>query len=508
MGKIIKWIPLSLILCAITIAANAQICGTSDAATAAIQNRLLQNKAALAKGLTFPRSTQYVPVKFHLVNKNDGSGGILLRNVLDQLCALNNDYRSFGIQFYLKDEFDFINDDRLYSDHYTYRNLMQQYRDPSALNIWIVDNANPTGQTDYVAGYYTNSQDWVVIQKDEIKASTYTVPHEVGHFFGLLHTFNGWDHDPWQASKHGNPAPATSPNQVPTEYENESNCEIAGDYICDTPPDYNFGYFWYQDCNYQGGAKDPTGALVNPDESNFMGYFDACVRNAYHFSAQQKSLMQTDMMNENRLYVRSAYTPAYLQFSDTPTPELPLPGSIEAVYNQVNFQWTAVDGANHYLVEVSTLPVFSTTSTLSFITTQNHLQVATLDPNKTYYWRVQPFNEYYTCTTENRSTSKNFKTGNLTTAVQNVQEINDWQIHPNPQQHGAPLQLLFHIGKEFDAQIDIFNMVGQIVQPIGRKSFQSGTQTLTLTTNALPAGVYLLSIQTSNGISVKKFILQ
>lgn len=507
MTKILKWAKMSLLLCILAKGAQAQVCGTVGATAAAIKNKLLQNKAALAQGLVLPRSTQYVPVKFHLVNKSDGSGGILLRNVLDQFCALNNDFSSLGIQFYIKDGFNLINDDRIYSHHYTNLNIMESYRDENAMNIWLVDDANPTGFDGYVAGYYTHSKDWLVIQKDEIKSFTYTLPHEVGHFFGLLHTFYGWDSDPWQLDKHGNPAPTMSPDDIPTERQDETNCEIAGDFICDTPPDYNFGAYWL-DCNYTGGAKDPGGALVNPDESNFMGYFDACVRSEYHFSPQQKSLMQTDLTNEDRFFLRNNFTPNYLQFSGTPQQELPVPGSTAPVYTQVNLQWTPVEGASHYLIEISSSLSFTATNTLSLIAIENKLQVETLAPNKTYYWRVQPFNEYYTCTSSSRSATKNFKTGNLSTAVQEVQEINNWQISPNPVRTGAPIRLTLHIGKEFEAQLDIWNTIGQVVHPLGKKRFLSGTQELTVPTETLPPGVYLLSIQTDAGRSVKKIVLQ
>ncbi len=484
--------------------AHAQTCGTLGAEAEAIKNRLLQNKAVLSSGLVRPRDMQYIPIKFHLVNKTDGSGGILLRNVLDQLCALNNDYQSFGIQFYIKDEFNFINDDRLYSHHYNYRNMMEEYRDENAMNIWIVDNANPTGIDGYVAGYYTNSKDWLVIQKDEIKSFTYTLPHEVGHFFGLLHTFNGWESAPWTPETFSNPAPATSPGSIPTERQDKVNCETSGDYICDTPPDYNFGAYWL-DCNYNGGAKDPAGTLVNPDESNFMGYFDACIRSEYHFSSDQKMLMQADMMNETRTYVRTAYTPDYLQFSGEAQQELPTPGASVSIYNKVDFLWTEVEGANQYLLEISTSPAYGTSTTKSFITTENKWTVETLAPNKTYYWRIRPFNEYYTCT--NNGASKSFKTGNQTTAVQEIQELNAWKVTPNPVKQGEPLQLVFNIGKDFEATLVLFNAVGQVITPLGKHRFLAGYQEKTIPTQALPAGVYLLSIQTETGRSVQRVIV-
>jgi len=486
---------------------QAQVCGTTGAELAGIRARLLANKAVVAEGFVQPRSTQYVPVKFHLVSKNDGTGGVNLSNVLDQMCALNNDFRSFGIQFYIKDYFNMMRDDRLYSHHYNYRNMMETYRDPNAMNIWIVDNANPTGFEGYVAGYYTNSKDWLVIQKDEIKSFTFTLPHEVGHFFGLMHTFYGWETDPWQATKHGNPAPAMSPGEIRTENQDGSNCEFAGDYICDTPPDYGFGSYW-TDCNYTGGAKDPMGTTVNPDESNFMSYFDACERSAYHFSALQKTVMAADLASVHRNHLRNAGYPgpAYLQFNGLPTLQLPVPGATTEYFNRVELRWTAVEGANRYLVELSTTPVFGSGNTFTQITADTSLIMNGLEGGKSYHWRVRPFNEYYTCT--NRSERKSFRTGNLSTALSYIPEMDHWQLQPNPAHSGEILFLKLQNSQTFTAAVEILNLTGQVVRQLGEHTFPAGTQQIELATAALPAGVYVVALRSASGRSVKKIVLK
>ncbi|MEZ4948184.1 MAG: hypothetical protein R2784_02135 [Saprospiraceae bacterium] len=51
-----------------------------------------------------------------------------------------------------------------------------------------------------------------------------------------------------------------SPNGSPTELQDGSNCTTAGDKICDTPPDYNFGLINGNSC--YGGAKDPNGVTA------------------------------------------------------------------------------------------------------------------------------------------------------------------------------------------------------------------------------------------------------
>lgn len=80
------------------------------------------------------------------------------------------------------------------------------------------------------------------------------LPHEMGHLFGLLHTFEGG-----------------------TETVNGSNCETAGDLICDTPAD---PYVEGSDTLWLGNngefiftGLDVNGAYYQPDVGNIMSYY-------------------------------------------------------------------------------------------------------------------------------------------------------------------------------------------------------------------------------------------
>lgn len=85
-----------------------------------------------------------------------------------------------------------------------------------------------------------------------------TIAHEMGHYFGLLHTFEG----------NG------------TELVNGANCEIAGDLICDTPADpytpgddVNLYVDVGQGCRFINQSVDANGEFYRPDVGNVMSYY-------------------------------------------------------------------------------------------------------------------------------------------------------------------------------------------------------------------------------------------
>lgn len=82
-----------------------------------------------------------------------------------------------------------------------------------------------------------------------------TVTHEMGHYFGLYHTDEGF----------------TDSNNN-TELVDGSNCEDAGDFICDTAasPELNDSNVNELTCAYIGTETDVNGDLYSPDTFNFM----------------------------------------------------------------------------------------------------------------------------------------------------------------------------------------------------------------------------------------------
>ena len=227
-------------------------CGTTGEFARQVTDRLLVNKQTVRDNkLIYPRSTIYVPIKFHLVAEDNGEGRAQEADILTELCLLNEEFADQEIQFYLKGDFNYINNSTLNNEHYKDGNrIFNRNDDPNAMNVFLVGNANLSEREEgdgEAGGYYSPTRDWIVMRSDALAFASFvikhTLPHEIGHYFSLPHPHNGWDFEIYDPEVHGSPAPRFSPEFVLTEKQDGSNCDVAGDMICDTPPGLQL-WFW------------------------------------------------------------------------------------------------------------------------------------------------------------------------------------------------------------------------------------------------------------------------
>lgn len=488
-------------------------CGTTIEDQLISRERLRENKTAIVDG-TLPVSDRngavtYVPIHFHLVGNAAGTGKQKERFVLDQLCQLNESYAAMDVQFYLDAHptyglFDLsINNDNVY-DEQSNTFIMQNRRNLNAVNVFVVNSIPNNGSLGTVLGRYVPQNDWLLVIKSQINGNgNGTLDHELGHYFSLQHTFIGYETNPFDSSDPTWPiAPVIAPlGGYTTERMDGSNAATAADEIEDTPPDYNFGFGAdATNCaQYALGAKDPLGVLVDPMENNFMGYFIGC--DDYAFTPGQMDVVNADIQSPQRNYLDNTFTPAATSIT-TPTDLLiaPIGGETTQYFDNVLLQWNTVAGATKYLIEIDITTSYSTPNYKYFITDGTSLVVESLLSNKSYYWRVRPFNEYATCAIARQQT---FKTP-LTSNINEVEGLSSWQVWPNPVQEAQNVNVAIQAEIDFEANINVFDAIGRRVQGLQGVRINSGLNNITLSTESMPNGLYFIVLDNGVGRSSQK----
>ncbi len=253
------------------------------------QNINLQNPANKGAVLPFSDSVIRVPVVFHIIH-NNGPENISLSQIESQIRILNEDFRripgtnGFGAGVDTKFEFFLAQKDT--NDNCTdgimrYQSSMTNH---SSASDAALKNAFPNWEPDkYLNFYVVNSisggvlgyaylppanpvLDGIVLADEfvgdegtAINGTAYnlgkTASHEIGHWLGLNHTFDGCT--------------------------NAGNCATAGDFVCDTPPSNSptFG------CP----STPPTKCGNQVQIANYMDYTDDVCMNM--FTAGQTTRM-------------------------------------------------------------------------------------------------------------------------------------------------------------------------------------------------------------------------
>lgn len=205
----------------------------------------------------------------HIVRDTFGEPNITEAAIEDALLTANEAFEPICVAFDIC-EFRYIDNfqyDMVEVGGPKWNELQIKHHVQRRINMFFV--ADIGDDNSYVCGFaglgqITNMDaGGIVIKKGEcIAPGSGTVVHELGHYFSLLHTFEGEG----------------------AELVNGDNCETEGDLICDTPADpFRVGDdpLDYVDvdngCRFINSRMDANGELYRPDVGNYMSYYpSAC----------------------------------------------------------------------------------------------------------------------------------------------------------------------------------------------------------------------------------------
>lgn len=222
-----------------------------------------------------------IPIKIYIVRDNAGATTLDTTLLRKGLVYMNKLFDGSGLEFYVCGAYNYINNTTYYNlDNTEYELLNNTYGTANVINMYMVNSINHAGSSAIGVAPTPGGSLWVMMRNN---ADTTVYAHEMGHFFGLLHT-HGYS------------------NAVRTgEFVDGSNCHDAGDYFCDTPADPMLspaivnGANVNAQCLYSGNLKDGHNQLYVPDATNIMSY--APHKCLSHFSADQLAYMNWVYIN-------------------------------------------------------------------------------------------------------------------------------------------------------------------------------------------------------------------
>lgn len=502
------YLPLLLLLSLPAIGQQLHPCGTPPYKSEWLKH-YQQNPAAFALQAK-NNGTIYAPITLHVVGTDNGTGYIDFMKLMNGMCSLNNDFIDAQLHFFIDGDIRFIDSTGWYahSDVLEGADMMFANNAINTINCYVVSSA--AGNAGYNLPYAG-----IALTKSSASGG-HTWAHEIGHNLSIQHPFLGWENTEYQFSS---PTPTevyydysyfkdtlirdtTIIDTALVELVDGSNCTVAADGFCDTPPDYLSGYFVGYGCNSQGYSsepqKDPNGVSFQTDATNIMSYSSNSCKSK--FTPEQIAAMRANLQTEKVNYL-SNQNPIRDTFTTPPILLSPTDAGVTQ-FDDVHLEWSSLPPATHYVVQVSRFSSFTLLAHQS-ITTDTTVNLTNLGNGFTYYWRVKAFNQGYTCAPS--SPNQTFKTSDLT-AIDNIQRVESLKVYPTLLESGQSLQIELKIQTPLELTVQLHSMAGQ---QLSHQVFSltAGKHLQTIALNHFASGTYLMSFQTTTGVVTKRIVV-
>lgn len=213
----------------------------------------------------------WIRVYFHVIQKDDGTGGVTESQVMESFSILNEHMNPFDIYFVWDCQIDPILNTSYWNNLANYACQVSSINPHSdGIDIYIGPDGNaPIGLAGGIPGK------WIVLGGNfqfKVASRSEILIHEMGHCLGLWHTFHGTVNESGGVDCYGNSLDDPDACAECADGSNSINC---GDYVQDTPADpetngFDFSFF---DCSWLDDDVDPcTNQLYQPDGKNIMSY--------------------------------------------------------------------------------------------------------------------------------------------------------------------------------------------------------------------------------------------
>ena len=214
-----------------------------------------------------------IGITMHIVEEVVGASNIDITQLYDEVDAVNRFFLNTNLEFFLCGAPRTLQGKTIYTKAESDRELNAREHVPNTINIFYLDEIGDQQFSSFACGISTfpfsgEAASRSIVMQKGCSTNGAVLAHELGHFFGLFHThetFGGF------------------------ELVNGSNCDVAGDRICDTPADPNLGRVGLNGCLYEANIVDNNGDFYVPDPANIMSYSPA--RCQSKFTQGQSDLM-------------------------------------------------------------------------------------------------------------------------------------------------------------------------------------------------------------------------
>lgn len=234
--------------------AQPGFCGTvTTPQQVAFELSQMGQQQALKAFTSVPCLNKKLSVIAYIVKDSLGQPGITEQDILDAIDTSNKDFAPICLSFEICE---FIYVDNFQYDNYDMpkdeEEMLTLFYKPNIINMYFVTDVPSDPQCGHA--YMPGGADLVVIKKSCIPGLVIT--HELGHFFGLYHTFE---------------------TNFGQELVTDPNCQTDGDLVCDTEADPDPDGNVDGACNYTGPfIKDTNNEYYLPPVDNIMSYYGSC----------------------------------------------------------------------------------------------------------------------------------------------------------------------------------------------------------------------------------------